>query len=158
MPSENWVFTLDEDHVWKSPLSFEADAAFEDRTGRRWLEVRTDGTIRVLAGYSWDGCTPKVFLWQVFAGIPDGIVDARTRRPKTYHASLIHDVLYQFLDDGLGVSRAEADRCFLLLMEDTGFRLRGVYYRAVRLLGWLFRGLGKLMRGTRGRKVVLGNR
>lgn len=153
--AENWVFTLEEDFAWPSGLPISEDAAFEDKTGRRWLELRRDGTIRVFANYSWDGCTPKLFLFDVYVGIPDGIIDGNTRREKTYHASLIHDALYQFLDAGLPLSRADADRCFLKLMAETHFNLRYLYYGAVRLFGSWFRKLGKFVRKTEGNKVAL---
>ena len=72
-------------------------------------------------------------------GIPDGIVDATTGCPKAYRASLVHDAIYQFLPDDLAMSRAQADRCFLALMNETGFHLRHIYYFAIRTLGGMVR-------------------
>jgi hypothetical protein len=88
-------------------------------------------------GYSWDGCSPKfAFLDQVW-GTPDGVIDPATEQRKTYHASLFHDVLYQFGKE-TGVSRSEADKLFLELMRQSDFLWSYVYYLVVRALGWLF--------------------
>src|SRR5438132_12223118 len=56
---------------------------------------------------------------------------------QTYYASLVHDALYQFLLDGLPFKRWQAARCFLRLMDGTGFAPRYLYWAAVRLLGWV---------------------
>lgn len=150
-----WVFCLEDDYVWNSGLSFPADAMFLDKSGVCRLEVRRNGEIRVPKEYAWDGCTPKVPVLHIMIGIPDGVVDSRTRKPKTYYASLVHDALYQFLSDGLTISRGEADRCFLRLMAETGFALRYPYYIAVRLFGGMFRWLGKKKRKTQGRMITV---
>jgi hypothetical protein len=153
--SVKWLYELPVDFRWQSRLSFEEDSAFEDKQGVRRLEVRQNGEITVLAGYAWDGCTPKVCVLDLLIGVPDGVVDSRTKRPRTYYASLVHDVLYQFLSDGLCIRRKDADRCFLRLMTETKFLWRYPYYWAVRVFGGVFRWLGKVKRKTRGRKVPL---
>ncbi len=66
-------------------------------------------------------------------------MNARTGRPKTYFASMIHDALYQFLAQGLPYSRGEADRFFLRLMAESEFAPRYIYWFAVRVAGWLVR-------------------
>ncbi len=153
--SEKWVYRLSEDFKWRSDLKFPKDAAFEDKQGVRRLEVRRDGEIRILANYSWDGCTPKFCVLHLLFGVPDGVIDSTTKHPKTYHASLVHDVLYQFLSDGLGIHRRDADRCFLRLMKETGFAWRYPYFWAVWLFGGVARRIGKLKRGTKGKGVLL---
>jgi len=130
--------------------------AFEDREGVRWLEVTRTGAITVLSGYAWDGCTPKLCALDLLFGTPDGVVDVRTARPRTYYASLVHDAMYQFLGDGLGLPRGDADRFFLRLMSATGFTLRYVYFAAVRLFGGFFRSAAKKVRKTDGVRVPLG--
>ena len=135
-----WLYRLDHGVTWNSGHPFPEDMAFEDSSGRRWLEIRQSGEITVLAGYAWDGCTPKLCVLDILLGTPEGVVDTRTGRPKTYYASLFHDALYQFLGCGLPLERADADRFFLRLMEATNFRPRSLYYVAVRLFGSLFRG------------------
>ncbi len=127
--------------------------AFVDRTGARRLEILRSGRIRILRTYSWDGCTPKVCFFDVMVGVPDGVVDSRTRRPKTYYASLVHDALYQFLNADLPYTRYQADGFFLRLMADTGFWWRYVYFAAVVLLGGIFGWFGRLRRKSRGRRV-----
>jgi len=130
--------------------------AFEDKDGVRWLEITRDGGITVLSGYAWDGCTPKICLFDLLFGTPDGTVDSRTGRPKTYFASLVHDVLYQSRRSGLPLPRATADRFFLRLLALTGFTPRAVYYAAVRLFGGFFRKTGKYKGTEEGRLVALG--
>jgi len=154
--AERWVYRLDLPVAWPSGHPFDDDMAFDDKTGTRRLEITRDGTITVLANYAWDGCTPKFCLLDIVLGIADGVVDTRTGRPKTYYASLIHDALYQFLDDGLPLTRGEADRFFLALMERTGFVWRHLYFVAVRLFGRAFRGLAELKRRRKGARGPLG--
>ncbi len=153
--AEKWIYRLDQDYIWDSGLPFHENLVFADKTGVPRLELRQGGRIRVLAGYAWDGCTPKICLFDILVGTPDGVVDTRTGRPKTYHASLVHDALYQFLPDGSPVTRRVADRCFLRLMTDTGFVFRYVYFVAVRIFGGLFRRAMKKKRKTAGRMIRL---
>ncbi|MGH2360849.1 MAG: DUF1353 domain-containing protein [bacterium] len=148
-----WVYELEADFTWASGFRVDRDWAFQDRTGVTRLILGRDGAITVTKGYAWDGCTPKLCFFDIHIGVPDGVVDSRTRKPKTYYASLVHDALYQFLTDGLPLSRAQADRCFLRLMAETGFALRWIFYVAVRLWGDLFRRGGRRIRKTKGMRV-----
>jgi len=148
-----WVYELEADFTWPSGLPGDRDWAFQDRTGVTRLIVTTDGSITVTKGYAWDGCTPKLCVFDIQVGVPDGVVDFRTRKPKTYYASLVHDALYQFVPDGLPLTRAQADRCFLRLMAESGFAPRWIYYVAVRLFGDLFRRAGRRIRKTKGVRV-----
>ena len=153
--AERWLYRLEQHVSWPSGHAFPEDMAFEDKKGVRRLEITKDGRITVLAGYAWDGCTPKFCLLDILFGIPDGVVDSRTGRPKTYYASLIHDVLYQFLDDLLPLTRREVDGFFLGLMGVTGFTWRYAYYGAVRLFGGLFRRGAEIVRSRKGKRVPL---
>jgi len=152
-----WIYVLDNGFSWQSGFSFAEDVAFEDKTGIRRLELRTNGEITVLKDYAWDGCTPKFCLIDIVFGIPDGVVHEKTKKPKTFYASLIHDALYQFLDDGLPLRRKDADQCFLMLMRESDFALSRIYYWAVRLFGGMFRRAGKRIRNTQGKKISLAN-
>jgi len=153
--SERWVFTLPTDFSWLSGLPVTDDLAFKDKTGTVRLILRRSGAITVTQGYAWDGCSPKVCIFDILLGTPDGVVDSTTKLPKTYYASLVHDALYQFLLDGLPFTRRQADGCFLRLMGQTGFALRYVYWAAVRTFGWLFVAQHRFKRSNRGTKHAL---
>jgi hypothetical protein len=153
--AERWQYRLEQPVSWICGRTFPDDMAFEDKKGTRRLEITKEGRITVLAGYAWDGCTPKFCLLDILLGIPDGVVDTRTGRPKTYYASLIHDALYQFLDDGMPMTRREVDGFFLALMERTGFVWRYVYYVAVRIFGAMCRRLAEISRQRKGARVPL---
>jgi len=81
--------------------------------------------------------------------------DASPRFPARGCASLIHDAPYQFVPNGLPLTRRHADQCFLRLLQETGFRPRKLYYLAVRVFGWLVPRATRHVRKTVGTKVVL---
>lgn len=135
---ENWVFTLDEDFVWKSNLKVPRNFNFHDKKGHIRLKLRKPNLVIVTKKYSWDGCTPKFYLFDILLGTPDGVIDSGTKKPKTFYASLVHDIFYQFLLDGLPFNRLDADNSLLKLMGETGFKPRRIYWLGVRLFGWLF--------------------
>jgi hypothetical protein len=145
-----WLFRLEQGFSWQSPYRLTRDWAFQDGEGRTRLVISAEGVISVLAGYAWDGCTPKTCFLDLVVGTPDGVVYLGTGRPKTYYASLVHDALYQFLPAGLPLTRAQADRCFLLLMTESEFAPRRVYYWAVRAFGWLTLPITRRIRATYG--------
>ena len=154
-----WIFVLDQDFVFDVRGQLPEDSsqgwAFVDSSGRRRLELRPDGEAKVLANYAWDGCTPKFAIWDIVFGTPDGIPNSRTTKPKTYYASLLHDALYQFLDAGLPMSRAGADRVFLQLLTRDGFGPKWIYYAAVRMFGGGFRLFTRWKRSYAGKRVPL---
>ena len=157
--SVDWVYVLDRDYSYnvKHLLNgqFSGPCAFEDGSGTRRLEIDREGNARVFTGYAWDGCTPKFAIFDIVIGTPDGMPNLHTTKPKTYYASLLHDVLYQFLDVGLPMERRQADRAFLELMERDGFAPRALYYRVVRLLGGLAHCFTTWKRNYAGRRVDL---
>jgi hypothetical protein len=154
-----WVFVLEADYVYNLrhhlPPDWNESCAFVDRNGRRRLEIHANGDARVLARYAWDGCTPKFTLFDIVLGVPDGVPNRVTTKPKAYYASLMHDVLYQFLDARLPLSRAQADRVFLELLTRDRFAPRPIYYAAVRLLGGLARLFTRWKRSYAGKRVPL---
>ena len=103
-----YKYTLQKEYIFKSDLLL--DMYFYND----WLVI-CDGVLRVSKGYSWDGCT--------FA--PDF--------KSTYHASLIHDAMYQFKQP-----RKIADELFLEQMKRDNFFLSFFYYFSVRLFGSFF--------------------
>ncbi len=118
--------------------------------GEPWLHIEKDGTITVNRGYAWDGCSPKFkILDLLLVGTPDGIVNLQTGRPKTYYASLVHDALYQFLDDPhFPFSREQCDQVFLELLKEADFKLAFPYYWAVKYLGGAYRWVLKYLGGV----------
>jgi hypothetical protein len=156
--SVKWLYVLEKDCevdiVLPLPENFPNGCAFEDRDGNRWLEINAEGKPKILKKYAWDGCTPKFAIWDIVIGTPDGIPHEQTLRPKAYFASLVHDVLYQFLDAGLPIKRRVADQHFLHFLKQDQFAPRWVYYVAVRMFGWLFRLFTRWKREYKGSKVV----
>jgi len=157
--SVKWIYVLDEDYVYNIrahlPDDFPQGCAFVDQKGKRRLEIYPNGDAKVLARYAWDGCTPKFCVWDIVFGTPDGVPNVKTKKPKTYYASLLHDALYQFLDTQLPVKRASADGIFLEILTRDGFGPRWVYFIAVRVLGGAFRRFTRWKRAYQGRKVPL---
>jgi hypothetical protein len=154
-----WIFRLSQDYIYNIrhhlPGGWNEGCAFVDRKGRRRLEIHPNGDARVIAGYSWDGCTPKFSIFDIVIGTPDGIPSEVTKQPKTYYASLLHDVLYQFLDDRLPLPRAKVDQVFLEILTRDHFAPRWVYYYAVRLFGGLFHRFTHWKRSYSGKRVPL---
>ncbi len=153
--SVRWLYVLDQHFTWESGLEIKEDVAFKDKTGVVRLVLAKGGRFTVMRGYAWNGCSPKFCLFDILLGTPEGVVDSRTGRPKTFYASLVHDALYQFVPDGLPLTRRQADQCFLRLLEETGFRPRILYYLAVRVFGALVRRATGYVRKTVGTKLVL---
>jgi len=124
-----WIFKITEDYRHQSDI---LGRAFNSE----WLRLDEDGLITVKAnnnGYAWDGCTPKFNLLDiVVVGVPDGIIDIKTMKPKTYYASLVHDAFYQYLED-VPVTKSEVDRLFFEMLGE--FWLRRVYYFMVKHFG-----------------------
>ena len=154
-----WIFLLDGDYVYNIrshlPSDWNTGCAFIDAKGHRRLEIHPNGDARVLAGYAWDGCTPKFSLFDVVIGTPDGVPNQTTKKPKAYYASLMHDALYQFLDVELPLSRVQADRVFLELLTRDRFAPRRIYHVAVRAFGGVFRLFTRWKRSYAGRRVSL---
>ena len=152
-----WLYRLDANYSWTSPFKQDADYAFRDSTGRVRLILERNGAITVTHGYTWNGCSPKLRVLDLLFGTPEGVVNARTGQRKTYYASLVHDALYQFLGDELPLTRAQADRCFLLLMRESSFLLAPVYWLFVRAFGWIVEWSTRAWRDWDGTKVRIGD-
>jgi hypothetical protein len=154
MSNTCWVFRIDADveHDLRAhlPPGWNEEATFADAGGTVRLVIRADGVARVPAGYAWDGCTPKYCVCDIAVGIPDGVPNRVSGKPKAYYASLWHDVLYQFLDAGLPMGRRDADLVFLELLTRDGFAPRTLYHRAVRAFGGVFRLFTRWKRGYGG--------
>lgn len=126
------IYQLQKDHV-------EENTGLGDYTfDSKWLKIESDGKITVTKGYCWDGCTPKIVVCGVLLiGIYDGILDKITKIPKTYYASLIHDILYQYYGYH-GIPKSKIDKLFLDMLRKQSFKYSLKYYIAVKLLGGFF--------------------
>lgn len=148
--SVRWLYRLERSFIWDSKHPIPEDLIFRDRTGVVRLIIEQGGRITVTRGYAWNGCSPKICVFDLLLGTPEGVVHVRTEKPKTYYASLVHDALYQFLPDGLPLGRRHADRFFLLLLAESEFAPRWLYWGAVRLIGGLVWRATRFKRETRG--------
>jgi len=126
-----------------------------------YMRLSEDGTLAVTGRYAWNGCSPKFAVAGMVFGTPEGMIPhvserdsivaslARMgygsldwRQPKTYWASMFHDVLYQlserFADN---MRRSDADRLFLHLLQACRFPRAKLYYAAVHSFGCLYWGV-----------------
>lgn len=136
----HYKFVLAHDFTFSIDQAFPQDITFVDQANMSRLHISHDGKITVYKKYAWDGCSPKVsvFDWY-YIGTPDGTMKRSTGQPKTYFASLMHDALYQFMDHpSMPLTRKEIDQIFLDLMTQAGFSLRWPYYIALRYFGGAF--------------------
>jgi len=130
-----YVYCIKEDFEYKSSIK---DREFENE----WLKLETDGKVIVKGtnkkGYAWDGCSPKIKIKDVYFGTPEAVLNYDKGKSKTYYASLIHDVFYQFSKSVKSfIARKEVDKEFYVMLKEDNFGFARPYYRAVRLFGWL---------------------
>lgn len=145
-----WLYRLERNFKWESRHRIPEDLVFLDKTGKVRLIFERSGVITITRGFAWNGCSPKILMFDLLLGTPEGAVYEPTGCRKTYHASLVHDALYQFLGDGLPITRGDADRIFLELLEESEFIPRRIYWLAVRGLGWLVWRSTRIYRKTKG--------
>ena len=131
-----YIYSLTEDYEYLSSIK---DCDFENE----WFKLSNDGKIIVKGsnkqGYAWDGCSLKFKVVDVYFGTPEGVLNRNTGQTKTYYASLVHDVLYQFSNDiKASVKRKEADVEFYNILKRDEFKLARLYYWAVRAFGWIW--------------------
>lgn len=155
MNNVKWLYRLDQNYAWESGFDITEDFVFYDSTGKIRLILEKGGCITVTQGYSWNGCSPKICIFDLLIGTPDGAVHIVTGRPKTYYASMVHDALYQFLKEDSPICRSQADEAFMKLMAESEFLLRWIYWAAVRTFGWIvWKGKSKL-RHWRGKGISI---
>lgn len=126
MPGNAWRYALGSDYGYCSPhldgIEFENE----------WVTIR-QSSIRIRAGYAWDGCSPCFSILGLFyLGTPDGA--QHLGLPATYHASLVHDALCQWRAE-IAVTRAQSIAIFHELLREVRFPLAGLYAAAVTLFG-----------------------
>ena len=133
-----YVYCIKEDYHYKSLI---IGREFENE----WFKLELDGVITIKGtnkrGYSWDGCSPKWKWKDMYFGTPESVLNTETRYSKTYYASLIHDIFYQFSKDIEHlVARWEADNEFYAILKRDGFSAATMYYWGVRTFGWIWWG------------------
>jgi hypothetical protein len=102
--------------------------------------------------YAWDGCTPKrLFYWFALVGTPDWwhtelkikkltptgeLVEKTVFWQAALHASLVHDALYQYLDN-IPIAKEQVDQLFyaMLLEAQLPDFLANIYLFAVSRFG-----------------------
>jgi hypothetical protein len=108
-----------------------------------WFRLSRDGMVIVKGshanGYAWDGCSPKFKIKDIYFGTPEAVLNWQTGESKTYYASLVHDVFYQFSKDIKSfVRRKEVDQELYAILKRDQFRFAQSYYLSVRCFGWLW--------------------
>ena len=111
-----------------TPLPFfHRNAAFCDGSGRVWATIE-EGILYISQGYAWNGCSPKQKVLGIWWGTPD--------TASNVHASLVHDVLFQFsATKHFKLSFEQVNILFRSLMRKDRFPLSEMYYQAVMALG-----------------------
>jgi len=136
-----YVFKLEKNFEYTCKnIKSVVDLEFKDKKGNLWLTITKSGQLKIKKDYSWDGCSIKINIFDLFwIGTPDGLIDTKTGKPITYYASMVHDSLYQFKHNlNNPFTRKEIDIIFLDILKEAKFKLRYIYYAIVRLVGWIF--------------------
>lgn len=144
-----YVYCIKEDYRYNSSIT---GRTFENE----WFKLSPDGKILVKGtnkrGYSWDGCSPKWKWKDMYFGTPEAVLNNETSQSRTYYASLIHDVFYQFSKDAKHmISRKEVDWEFYRILKRDGFKMARLYLWGVRLGGWIWWGKPKFVKRLLGR-------
>ena len=144
-----YVYCIKENYPYKSSIT---GRQFENE----WFRLDPDGMITVKGtnglGYSWDGCSPKWKLKGMYFGTPEAVLNNETRQSRTYYASLIHDIFYQFSNEVKGIiKRREADEEFYSILKRDGFKMARSYFWCVRCFGWIWWGKPKILKKLLGR-------
>jgi len=131
-----YIYCIKEDYRHSSSIK---GRSFENK----WFKLETDGTVIIKGsnckGYAWDGCSPKIKIKDIYFGTPEGVLNFDSGQSKTYYASLVHDVFYQFSPDIKSfIKRKEVDIEFFVILKKNNFRFARIYYFAVRLWGWIY--------------------
>lgn len=131
-------------YIYCIKADFKYQSSIKNREfNNEWLRLEKEGIVTIKGtnykGYAWDGCSPKLKIKDIYLGTLEAVLNFDTGKSKTYYASLIHDVFYQFSNDVKSfINRKEVDREFYIILKRDKFRGAKLYYIAVRLFGWLF--------------------
>lgn len=132
------IFRLKSDYSCGTGLDLRSVASFRGEVGcafkNDYVWVGSSGGVLVSAGYAWNGCSPKIELFGMVIGTPEGVLNS-SGVPRTYYPSLIHDVFYQVSGEVSGLDRKVVDRLFLEMLKEEGFGAAWLYYLVVRMFG-----------------------
>jgi len=133
-----YIYCIKSDYQYKSSI---IGQTFDNE----WFNLAADGMVTIKGsyktGYAWDGCSPKIKLFDIYLGTPEAVLNFTTGVSKTHDASLVHDVFYQFSRKIKGfIKRKDVDQEFYKILTANHFRFAKVYYLAVRALGWIWWG------------------
>ncbi len=114
-----YVYCIKEDYRYQSGI---LGCEFENE----WFSLSAQGMVIIKGshhkGYAWDGCSPKFKIKDLYFGTSEAVLNYDTRQSKTYYASLIHDVFYQFSSQIRSqVPRNEVDKIFYQILQRDGF-------------------------------------
>jgi hypothetical protein len=128
LTTDSKVYRFVTKRIIATPLQFHhADVSFRDLDGRVWASVE-DGVLYIAKGYAWNGCSPKRKVLGIWVGTPD--------EKRNVHASLVHDVLFQFSGTWhFKLSFDQVNCIFRSLMRKDGYPLSNLYYLAVMKFG-----------------------
>jgi len=131
-----YIYCIRENYSYQSSIT---GREFENE----WFKLAPDGLILIKGtnhkGYAWDGCSSKFKIKDIYIGVPEAVLNFGTGQSKTYYASLVHDVFYQFSKKvRLFIKRKEVDREFYAILKRDNFRFALLYYSFVRILGWIW--------------------
>jgi len=120
-----WRYTTLKTTRIKLDVMLDETISFRDRNGIEWMRLSPTicgkAGLSIREGYSWDGATM--------------VPDACQHLP-----SMTHDALCQWRHtEHFPFSKREIDDAFLDLMKLAKFPLALVYWRGVRMFGWVFK-------------------
>jgi len=126
--TDSKVYRFVAKRIIATPLPFfHRNAVFCDGSGRIWATIE-EGILYVSKDYAWNGCSPKRKVLGIWLGTPDHATNI--------HASLVHDVLFQFsATKHFKLSFEQVNSLFRSLMRKDRFPLSEMYYRAVMCFG-----------------------
>ena len=132
--------------TWRYKLKEDFLLEFDNRDNisfsSEWFHVQ-DNQIRIVQGYSWNGCSPAFMVssdilgFSFWLGTPDGVFDLDTQLPQSWRASLVHDAFCQYRPEMTGIKKAFTVELFRKLLCDSGFPSwkAAVYSKSVALFG-----------------------
>lgn len=123
-----YTYTLERGYTYAGPPPVSGSAY-----SSAWINISPAGLITIAKGYAWDGCSPKVILFNaLLIGTWDGPI--RNGFPVCYYPSLVHDALCQFASTRkFPYTFLQIDDIFLKMLEEVGWVNARGYYRAVRI-------------------------